>query len=72
MLKTIKMLRERVENGDAYPFSVPAIGSFNELNLRSRVCLFAGGKRYREVDSARSYRCALWVRARGREPEFRE
>jgi len=42
MRKTIKVLRERVENGDAYPFSVPAIGSFSELNLRSRVCLFAG------------------------------
>jgi predicted ATPase len=42
MLKTIKILRERVENWDAYPFSVPAIRSFEELTLRSRVCLFAG------------------------------
>jgi predicted ATPase len=37
MLKTIKMLRERVENWDAYPFSVAAIRSLDELNLRSRV-----------------------------------
>jgi predicted ATPase len=42
MLKTIKILRERVENWDAYPFSVTAISSLDELNLRSRVCLFAG------------------------------
>jgi predicted ATPase len=42
MLKTIKILRERVDNWDAYPFSVPAIRSLNELNVRSRVCLFAG------------------------------
>lgn len=42
MLKTIKILRERVENWDAYPFSVAAIRSLDELNLRSRVCLFAG------------------------------
>lgn len=42
MLKTIKILRERVENWDAYPFSAPAMRSFDELNLRTRVCLFAG------------------------------
>ncbi len=42
MLKTIKILRERVENWDIYPFSVPAMRSFDELNLRTRVCLFAG------------------------------
>jgi predicted ATPase len=42
VLKTIKIVRERVENWDAYPFCVPAIGSLDELNLRSRVCLFAG------------------------------
>lgn len=41
MLKTIKILRDRVENWDAYPFSVSAIRSLDELNLRSRVCLFA-------------------------------
>src|SRR5215469_1507174 len=42
MLKAIKILRERVENWDAYPFSVPAIKSLDELALRSRICLFAG------------------------------
>jgi predicted ATPase len=31
-----------VENWDAYPFSVPAIRSLDELNLNSRVCLFVG------------------------------
>jgi predicted ATPase len=42
MLKTIKLLHDRVENWDAYPFSVSAIRSLDELDLRSRVCLFAG------------------------------
>jgi predicted ATPase len=42
MLKTIKILRDRVENWDAYPFSVAAIRSLNEIKLRSKVCLFAG------------------------------
>jgi predicted ATPase len=42
MLKSIKILRDRVENWDAYPFSVAAIRSLNEIKLRSKVCLFAG------------------------------
>lgn len=42
MLKSIKILRDRVESWDVYPFSVPAIASLGELNLHSRVCLFAG------------------------------
>jgi predicted ATPase len=42
VLKTIKILRERVENWEMYPFSVSAIRFLEELNLRSRVCLFAG------------------------------
>ncbi len=42
MLKAIKILRERVENWDVYPFSVSAIRLLDKLNLRSRVCLFAG------------------------------
>jgi predicted ATPase len=42
VLKAIKLLRERVERPDTYPFSIPAIRSLAELNLRSRVCLFAG------------------------------
>lgn len=42
MLKSVKILRERVENWDAYPFSVAAIRNLDELKLRSRVCLLAG------------------------------
>lgn len=42
MLKSIKLLRERIENLEVYPFSVPAIRNLDELNLRSRVCLLAG------------------------------
>jgi predicted ATPase len=42
VLKTIKILRERVEKWDGYPFSVPAIRAFDDLHLRSRVCRFAG------------------------------
>jgi len=42
MLKSIKILRERVESWDVYPFSVSAIRSLDEVKLRSRVCLFAG------------------------------
>lgn len=42
MLETIKILRERVENWDAYPFSVAAIRSLDQIDLRARVCLFAG------------------------------
>src|SRR4051812_26158093 len=42
MLKSFKVLRERVENWDTYPFSVAAIRNLDELNLRSRVCLFSG------------------------------
>jgi predicted ATPase len=42
MLKSIKILRDRVERWDTYPFSVAAIRSLDELKLRSRICLFAG------------------------------
>jgi predicted ATPase len=42
MLKSIKILCKRVEDPNAYPFSVGAIRNLKELNLRSRVCLFAG------------------------------
>lgn len=42
MLKKITLLRERVEDWDSYPFSVPAIRCLGELELRSRVCFFAG------------------------------
>ena len=42
MLKKISLLRERVEDWDCYPFSVPAISGLDELVLRSRICFFAG------------------------------
>jgi predicted ATPase len=42
VLKKIKLLRERVEDWKSYPFSVPAIGSLDELALQSRICFFAG------------------------------
>lgn len=42
MLKKIALLRERVEDWDSYPFSVPTIRCFDELNFRSRICFFAG------------------------------
>jgi predicted ATPase len=42
MLKSLKLLRERVGGWDVYPFSVPAIRLFDELTFRSRACFFAG------------------------------
>lgn len=42
MLKKILLLRDRVSDWGTYPFCVPAIRSLNELNLRSRICFFAG------------------------------
>jgi predicted ATPase len=42
MLKKISLLRDRVNDWDSYPFCVPAIRHLEELDLRSRVCFFAG------------------------------
>jgi predicted ATPase len=42
VLKKIMLLRDRVENWESYPFLVPTIRRFEELNLRSRICFFAG------------------------------
>jgi predicted ATPase len=42
MLKKITLLRERVEDWTAYPFSVPTIASLPEINLHSRIIFFAG------------------------------
>jgi predicted ATPase len=42
MLKTISLLRDRVNDWDSYPFCVPAIRHLEKLELRSRVCFFAG------------------------------
>ena len=42
MLKTIKLLRDKVQDWEVYPLSVPTIRSLDQLTLRSRVCFFAG------------------------------
>jgi len=42
VLKKIKLLRERVEDWNSYPFCVSAISSLDELVLHSRICFFAG------------------------------
>lgn len=41
-LKKITLLKERVESWDRYPFTVPAIHSLEELEIKSRVCFFVG------------------------------
>ncbi len=42
MLKKLTLLRERVQDWKAYPFSVVAIRELNALVFRSRICFFAG------------------------------
>ena len=42
MLKKIAILRDRVEDWQTYPFTVPAIAGLQELAVRSRACFFAG------------------------------
>jgi predicted ATPase len=42
VLKKISILADRIEDGNAYPFSVAAIRSLRDLNLTSRICFFAG------------------------------
>lgn len=42
MLKKITLLRDRVNDWDSYPFSVPAIRLLEELTFRSRICFFTG------------------------------
>ena len=42
MLKRLSLLRERVKDWQAYPFSVPALGKLEQLLFRSRICFFAG------------------------------
>lgn len=42
MLKKISLLRDRVGDWNSYPFSVPAIRCLEQLEMRSRVCFFAG------------------------------
>lgn len=42
MLKRLTLLRDRVQDWQAYPFCVPAIQALKQIDVRSRVCLFAG------------------------------
>jgi len=42
VLKRLTLLRARVSDWDAYPFSVPCIRNLNELIFRERICFFAG------------------------------
>jgi predicted ATPase len=42
VLKTIKILRDRVADWTSYPFSIPTISKLDELNFQSRICFFAG------------------------------
>jgi predicted ATPase len=42
VLKSITLLRDRVEDWNVYPFNVPAIHTLSSLDLRSRICFFAG------------------------------
>lgn len=42
MLKKITLLRDRVQDWSAYPFSVAAIRCLEELTFHSRICFFAG------------------------------
>jgi len=42
MLKKITLLKERVEDWNSYPFSVPTIAALTEIDIRSRVVFFAG------------------------------
>lgn len=42
MLKKITLLRDKVQDWETYPFSVPVIRGLDELILHSRICFFAG------------------------------
>ena len=42
MLKKTTLLRDRVDSWNSYPFSVPAISGFSEMEFRSRICFFSG------------------------------
>lgn len=42
MLKKISLLRDRLEDWQAYPFSVPTIRTLDEISLHARACFFVG------------------------------
>jgi predicted ATPase len=41
-LRSITLLRDRVEDWSVYPFVVPAIQGLESLEVRSRICFFVG------------------------------
>jgi predicted ATPase len=41
VLKKLTLLRDRVQDWEAYPFSVSAVRELRELEFRSRICFFA-------------------------------
>lgn len=42
VLKKISFLRDRVDDWQNYPFTVPSIRSLGEIDLNSRICFFIG------------------------------
>jgi predicted ATPase len=42
VLKKLTLLREQIQDWNAYPFSVSSIRELGELAFRSRICFFAG------------------------------
>jgi predicted ATPase len=42
VLKRLTLLRDRVDDWNAYPFSVPTIRAIEKIEFKSRVCFFAG------------------------------
>jgi predicted ATPase len=41
-LKKITIRRERITNGNEYPFNIPALASLKTLEITSRICFFVG------------------------------
>jgi len=63
-LKTVQLIRERVEGWDEYPFSIPAIASFKTLAITRQVCFFVG-ENERQVNTPGGNRRSLWLRGEG-------
>ncbi len=61
MLKKITLLRDRVEDWNAYPFSVPTIASLTEIDITSRVDLLRRRERDRKIHLAGGDCRALWI-----------
>lgn len=41
-LRDVVLLRDRVDDADRYPFTVPALAAFERLTFTSRICFFVG------------------------------